>query len=183
MSVQRKHLHNLFYQVLDAMADLSAWIFILHIYALFYSEPVAVPNFASAIYLSIIVLLVSAIVHNVLGIYKSLWRYSGLGSAIRLSAAVLVANIIIYLISFLTLGVWINPVMPLLAFYFSLSLSLLARLHKRIFNTISLFIRSHLPSSREQGFSQGKKYRTLILGAGDTAYGFLRQEKRNQLCA
>lgn len=177
MGFTKAQLYHLLYLFTDIVAYVFTWTLGLFFHAYFQGEAMVSPNL-----LDLVVVVIMAVgVHNLLGIYKHLWSYGGMGSAVRLALAALITQGLIYELTAASLGVRVHLVLVLLATYVSLSLSLLIRLYRQLYHAGMLYVRTHWPLSKftREHWAQSKHYRTLLVGAGDGAYAFIRQEQAN----
>jgi len=117
-----------------------------------------------------VIVLSCVVLHSVCGVYKSLWQHPGFGTFIRITTAIVSSSFIVYVSLRLARGYWSNPGIGMMAFYFTLTLSLAVRLHKNLIGIISLYLRRFLRSNKSQ---PQEPIRTLVIGAGDSASGFL----------
>jgi FlaA1/EpsC-like NDP-sugar epimerase len=108
--------------------------------------------------------------YNVCGVYKSLWAHPGVGSMLRVFAAVFLVSFAVYASIRVRMGFWYNPGLGMMAFYFLLTLSLSLRLSKKIFITLANYFRrfTSLPTSFPE-----EPVRTLVIGAGESASAFI----------
>ena len=117
-----------------------------------------------------IIATVCVLFYTICGVYKSLWQHPGVGSMIRIAAAVLLSSFSIYISLRIQLGFWQNPGLGMMAFYFSLTLSIALRLYRKIWITIAQYSRRFLKLPQEL---QAEPARALLIGAGDSASAFL----------
>jgi len=103
-------------------------------------------------------------------VYKSLWQHPGFGTFIRITTAAILSSFAVYVSLQFALGGWQNPGFGMMAFYFSLTLSLALRLYKSVFGIIFLYLRRF--ARRPRALPQ-EPIRTLLIGAGESASGFL----------
>ena len=111
-----------------------------------------------------------AVFYTACGVHKSLWRHPGIGSALRLAAAVFLVSFAVYVSLRLQLGYWVNPGLGMMSFYFLLTFSLIVRLYRKISETVFHYSRRFmkLPDSLPQ-----EPIRALLVGAGESASAFL----------
>ena len=119
-----------------------------------------------------VMVLACVLFYVIFGVYRNLWLHPGVGGVIRVTTAVLAASFAVYVYLRLHLGWWSNPGLGVLAFYFQLSLSLMLRLYKTIWETLYYYFRR---SAQEKKSISEKTVRTLLVGAGDTASDFIRR--------
>jgi len=110
------------------------------------------------------------IAYSVCGVYKSLWQHPGFGTFIRIATAAVTSSFAVYVSIRVARGYWSNPGIGMMAFYFSLSLSLAARLYKSLFGISYLYLRRFIKTSKAL---PEEPIRTLVIGGGDSASGFL----------
>ena len=108
--------------------------------------------------------------YSICGVYKSLWQHPGIGTFIRMTTAAILSSFTVYVALWVSLGHWSNPGIGMMAFYFSLTLSLALRLYKNIFGIIFQYASRFSKSKKAQ---PQEPVRTLIIGAGDSASAFL----------
>jgi FlaA1/EpsC-like NDP-sugar epimerase len=122
-----------------------------------------------------VIVLACVLFYVIFGVYRNLWLHPGVGGVIRVTTAVLVASFSVYVYLRLSLGWWPNPGLGVLAFYFQLTLSLMLRLYKTVWDTLFYYFRR---SAKEKKLISGESVRTLLVGAGDTASDFIRRPSR-----
>jgi len=117
-----------------------------------------------------VMVLACTVFYTACGVFKSLWAHPGIGTMIRITVAVLLSSFTVYVSLRLRLGFWPNPGLGMMAFYFLLTFSLVLRLHRRVLGIIFLYLRSFTkaPHVHDQ-----EPIRTLVVGAGESASGFL----------
>jgi len=117
-----------------------------------------------------VVILACMVFYTVCGVYKSLWQHPGFGTFIRITVASILSSFTVYVTLRLYLGHWENPGIGMMAFYFSLSLSLALRLYKNVLAVVFSYLQrfSKSPKSRPR-----EVVRTMVIGAGDSASNFL----------
>ncbi|MCL2500889.1 MAG: polysaccharide biosynthesis protein [Defluviitaleaceae bacterium] len=122
-----------------------------------------------------IIALSILIFYTLCGVYKTLWQHPGVGTMIRITAAAFLATFGVYTVIFFRLGVWPNPGLGVMAFYFLLTLSLTPRIAPKVFEILKLYFGRFvkLPPSLIND-----PIRTLIVGAGETASGLLINPSR-----
>jgi len=108
--------------------------------------------------------------YSICGVYKSLWQHPGFGTFIRITTAAMLSSFAMYVSLQLQLGFWVNPGLGMMAFYFSLTLSLGLRLYKNIFGIIFQYLSRF---SRKRRILPEEPIRTLLVGAGNSASAFL----------
>ncbi|MDR1705633.1 MAG: polysaccharide biosynthesis protein [Clostridiales bacterium] len=108
--------------------------------------------------------------YGICGVYKSMWQYPGIGTVIRLAAAVLLASLSVYVSFRVRLGYWPNPGLGMMAFYFLLTMSAALRLFKRFRQILGLYLRR---LSKTQKEPLQEPVRTILVGAGESAAAFL----------
>lgn len=168
-------LNNYLYMIIDGILNLLSWIIAFGIYKNFNQALLVYQQYFS-VFDIIIISAISVINYMLFGIYKSLWLHSGLGSAIRLSVAVFSSTLITYVFIFVITEYWLNLFAPLTAFYLLLSSSLFVRIYKKIFALLHIYFKSHMQRYINIHYNEKSKKRSLIIGAGDTAYYFIRNE-------
>ena len=167
------------YILIDCILNLASWISALAIYINFnYTTNLSFQNFSA--FKVIIIFLICIISFQLFGVYKSLWQHGGLGSVIRLSLASFLTTILVYVSSFFLINYWANPIIPIMAFYFLLTTSLIVRLYKKSYGLIRSYIKTYISHYVYSENMEKTKKRTLLVGAGDTAYSFLRNAVDNQ---
>jgi len=108
---------------------------------------------------------------SVCGVYKSLWQHPGIGSIIRITTASVLVSFTVYVSLQVRTGVWPNPGLGMMAFYFLLTMSISVRLYRRVFDTTREYLRRFLrmPATLDERDA----IRTLLIGAGDSASNFI----------
>jgi len=117
-----------------------------------------------------VMVLTCMVFYTVCGVYKSLWAHPGIGTFIRIIVAVLLSSFSVYVSLRLRLGFWPNPGIGMMAFYFLLSFSLVLRVHGRVLGIIFMYLRRF---TRSPYLHKQEPIRTLVVGAGESASGFL----------
>jgi len=117
-----------------------------------------------------VLIIACVIFFSICGVYKSLWQHPGFGTVIRITTAAALSSFAVYVSLRLRLGYWSNPGLGMMAFYFSLSLSLFMRLYKGVFGIVYQYMHRFAKSKRALPH---EPIRTLVIGAGDSASGFL----------
>jgi FlaA1/EpsC-like NDP-sugar epimerase len=110
------------------------------------------------------------------GVYRSMWRYPGIGTMLRLLFATGLSCFSIYVLFRIQMGYWSNPGIGMLAFYFFLTLTAGVRLFPRVFHVVRLFF---FRVSGRFEIPQQKAVRTLVIGAGESASLFLLNINRH----
>ena len=179
MSRSRFSWFNTFFlALLDVLFCWISWIVAVFVFTFlrdhrFVNEFMA---FIAAVNRNIWVIVLACVVYYaVCGVFKTLWAHPGVGTVIRITVAVLLCSFTIYVSLRLRLGFWLNPGIGVMAFYFLLTLSLALRVYKRVFDITYQYM-GRFSFVRRFYKSQGnlqEPIRTLIIGAGDSASGFL----------
>lgn len=123
-----------------------------------------------------VIVIACTVSFYVCGVYKSLWQHPGFGTFIRLAAATVLSSFTVYVSLRISRGHWDNPGIGMMAFYFSLSLSLASRLYRNIFGIIMQFVRR---ISKSQTPPPEEPIRTLVVGAGESASSFISNPSRH----
>ena len=154
---------------LDCLFSWTSWFGSVFVFtALFVDE---YETLLSAVNSNFWVIILSCMVFfGLCGVYKSLWQHPGFGTFIRITTATILSSFTVYVSLQLRLGYWPNPGLGMMAFYFSLTLSLVFRLYKNIFGIIFQFLYRFTRSAK---FQFKDPIHTLVIGAGDSASGFL----------
>jgi len=128
-------------------------------------------QYLNAVNRSIWVMILACMVfYTVCGVYKSLWAHPGIGTMLRITMAVFLSSFAVYVSLRLRLGFWPNPGLGMMAFYFLLSFSLVLRIHKRVLGIIFVYMHRFTRTAHVYKYDP---IRTLVVGAGDSASGFL----------
>jgi len=117
-----------------------------------------------------VMVLACMVFYTVCGVYKTLWAHPGIGTMIRITVAVLLSSFAVYVSLRLRLGFWPNPGLGMMAFYFLLSFSLVLRIHKHVIGIVFMYLRRF---SKSPHLHKEEPIRTLVVGAGESASGFL----------
>ena len=123
-----------------------------------------------------VIILACGVFYTLCGVFKTLWAHPGVGTMIRIITAVLLSSFTVYVSLNLRLGHWPNPGIGMMAFYFSLSFSLALRVYKQVFDiTYQYMGRFSIVRRLTKSFNMPHQdpIVTLIIGAGDSASGFL----------
>jgi FlaA1/EpsC-like NDP-sugar epimerase len=110
------------------------------------------------------------------GVYRSMWRYPGIGTILRLVFATGLSCFSVYVLLRIKMGYWSNPGIGMMAFYFFLTLTAGVRLYPRVAREVRLFF---LRISGKLDVPAQKTLRTLVVGAGESASLFLLNMNRH----
>jgi len=161
--------NTLMLALLDSLFAWISWFGAVVVFSYFFVNDFS--HYIVAVNRSAWVMVLACVVfYTVCGVYKSLWAHPGVGTMIRIVVAVLLSSFTVYVNLRLRLGHWPNPGIGMMAFYFILTFSLGIRVHKRVLGIIFMFLRrfTKSPYTHTQ-----EPVRTLVVGAGDSASGFL----------
>jgi len=160
-------LNTLFSALLDSLFCWISWLGAVFVFTYLFVNDFR--ELLSAANRNIWVMVLACMVYyTVCGVYKSLWAHPGIGTMIRITVAVLLSSFTVYVSLRLRLGFWPNPGIGMMAFYFLLSSSLVLRIHWRVLGIIFMYLRRFTKSPHPE-----EPIRTLIIGAGESASGFL----------
>ncbi|MCL2572611.1 MAG: polysaccharide biosynthesis protein [Defluviitaleaceae bacterium] len=121
-----------------------------------------------------LIILACAAFYTICGVYESLWQHPGFGTFIRITVAAVLSSFTMYVALRLRLGFWPNPGLGMMAFYFSLTLSLALRLHRRLTGIVLMYLRRNKPKNQHV-----EPIRTIVIGAGDSASGFIKNPSQH----
>jgi FlaA1/EpsC-like NDP-sugar epimerase len=121
-----------------------------------------------------IIVLSILVFYTLCGVYKTLWQHPGVGTMIRITTAALLASFTVYIAFFIRLGVWPNPGLGVMAFYFLLTLSLIPRISPRVWEILVMYFSRFAKTSA----LPVEPISTLIIGAGETAANLLLNPSR-----
>jgi FlaA1/EpsC-like NDP-sugar epimerase len=104
------------------------------------------------------------------GVYRSLWQHIGIGMVLRLTFATVVCNFAVYCTTKALTGVWSNPAIGMLAFFFMFTVSGGIRVYSIIWRAVRRWwkrLRGRASTERAEPI------RVLMIGAGDFASSML----------
>ncbi|MCL2363110.1 MAG: polysaccharide biosynthesis protein [Defluviitaleaceae bacterium] len=137
----------------------------------FIVHPTIEQSLLEIVNVNIWVMAVSLLVfYTLCGVYKTLWQHPGIGTMLRMATAAFFTSFTVYFVMFIRLGVWPNPGLGVMAFYFLFTLSLTPRIFRRVWETVYAYLRRN---RKQPAHPRGEPIRTLIIGAGETAAGLL----------
>jgi len=155
--------------VLDCLFCLLSWKIAVWVFSYFsFSESAYASVIKSSIW---IIVLFCVLFHAVCGVYKSLWQHHGFGYVVRLAVAAFLTTAAVYFVLYLQIGHLPNPGIFILAGYLFLSASFLVRVYKKLFQTIKEYFAR--VSTNGAADDLREPIRTLLVGAGESASGFL----------
>ena len=161
--------NTLFLALLDSFFCWVSWFGAVFVFTYLFVNEFA--QYLGAVNRSVwVMVLACTVFYTVCGVYKSLWAHPGIGTMIRITVAVLLSSFSVYVSLRLRLGFWPNPGLGMMAFYFLLSFSLVIRIQKRVLGIVLMYMRRFVALP---GVQKEKPVRTLIVGAGESASGFL----------
>ncbi|MCL2377763.1 MAG: polysaccharide biosynthesis protein [Defluviitaleaceae bacterium] len=161
--------NTLLLSLLDSLFCWISWFVAVVVFSYFFVNDFA--HYIAAVNRSVwVMVLACSVFYTVCGVYKSLWAHPGVGTMIRITVAVLLSSFTVYVSLRLRLGHWPNPGIGMMAFYFILSFCLVLRIHKRVLAIVFMYMRRFINSPR---LHQEEPVRTLVVGAGESASGFL----------
>jgi len=154
--------------VVDSLFSWLSWIGAVFVFTYLFTLDSSMIDSINARIL--IIIIANVVFFAACGVYKSLWEHPGIGTMIRLVTAVLFSSFAVYVSLRLHDGAWPNPGLGVMAFYFSITLTLIPRLYKPVALTAFQYLRRYtkLPSELPR-----ETIRTLVIGAGDSASGLL----------
>jgi len=117
-----------------------------------------------------VIFLACIVFYSLCGVYKSLWQHPGFGTFIRITTATILSSFTMYVSLQIILGYWQNPGLGMMAFYFSLTLSLGMRLYKNILGIVFQYLSRF---SKARNAAPQEPIRTIVVGAGSSASAFL----------
>ncbi|MCL2637214.1 MAG: polysaccharide biosynthesis protein [Oscillospiraceae bacterium] len=110
------------------------------------------------------------------GVYRSLWQHIGIGMILRLVFATVICNFAVYCTTKIITGVWANPAIGMLAFFFMLVLSGGIRIYSPVLREVRRWWRRLRGKVSE---TRTEPIRVLMLGAGDFASTMLQNLNRH----
>jgi FlaA1/EpsC-like NDP-sugar epimerase len=143
---------------------------------LFYMHPTVELSLIDIINGNVWVMALAVIIfYNLCGVYKTLWQHPGVGTMIRIVTAVFLVSFAFYFTIFVRFGVWPNPGLGVMAFYFLLTFSLVPRIAPKVLEIVKVYLNrfTKLPPNLTE-----EPIKTLIVGAGETAAAFLMYPSR-----
>jgi len=162
-------VNTLLLALLDSLFCWISWFGAVFVFTYLFVNEFA--QYLGAVNHSVWVMVVACgVFYTACGVYKSLWAHPGIGTMIRITVAVLLSSFTVYVVLRLRLGFWPNPGLGMMAFYFLLSFSLVIRLHRRVLGIIFMYSRRFISLP---GVQKEAPVRTLLVGAGESASGFL----------
>ncbi|MCL2603285.1 MAG: polysaccharide biosynthesis protein [Defluviitaleaceae bacterium] len=143
---------------------------------LFYVHPTVELSLIDIVNVNAWVMALAVIIfYTLCGVYKTLWQHPGVGTMIRIVTAVFFVSLAFYFTIFIRYGVWPNPGLGVMAFYFLLTLSLVPRITPKVWEIIRMYLGrfAKLPPNLTE-----EPVQTLIIGAGETAANLLLNPSR-----